>query len=426
MKFLLFIHLFGLILLQLQADVKSTNGIIKFDVNLDNSEEATLNQTGLGIGLTPSTNLHVIGNAIVTQSLTLGTTNTSNSNLHISGTVGISFETLSSNISISENDTSSLIFLDNSSANLSVSLPFAGNVSGRQVTLKTNSDSFHTIISGGNVNIDHRPFIKLSNFGSCTLTSDGNDWFIINSNSLTEAWTPVLASTFLWIDASKASSISTSNGNIDIWNDLSDQSYQFLPTTSLKRPAWASELLNNRPVASFDGANDFLEISSGPQPGSDNQMMLYIAKLNDNHDGRVLTLKDGSGTRNGLLPNHSSDVRYVHAGTFIPVDRSPSVTGSPIMLAGYRDGNTVGVSLNGEAATTAANGADAATITDWVLGSFNGSGSLLKGYIAEVVVVNNYNSDDFSKIQGYLAWKWGLNGDLDAAHPYKNAPPFEE
>ena len=426
MRFLLVFLPIGLFLIQLQADIKSTNGTIKFDVNLDNSEEATLNQTGLGIGITPSANLHINGNANITQSLTLGTTITSNSNLYISGTVGVSFETSSSNISIAENGTSSLIFLDNSNANLSVSLPFAGNLSGRQYTLKTNSNSFHAIISGGNVNIDQKPFIKLSNFGSCTLMSDGTEWFVIDANSLTEAWTPALTSSFLWIDASESSSITTSNGNIDSWSDLSDQSYQFLPTTSLRRPAWASEFLNNRPVASFDGVNDFLEITSGPQPGSDNQMMLYVTKLNDAHDGRVLTLKDASGTRNGLLPNYSSQASYVHAGTFATVDRSPSVTGSPIMLSGYRDGSTVGVSLNGESATTAANGDDAATITDWMLGSFNGIGSFLKGYIAEVVVVNNYNSDDFSRIQGYLAWKWGLNGDLDAGHPYKYAPPFNE
>ena len=29
---------------------------------------------------------------------------------------------------------------------------------------------------------------------------------------------------------------------------------------------------------------------------------------------------------------------------------------------------------------------------------------------------------DRQKVEGYLAWKWGLQASLDASHPYKDAP----
>ena len=39
--------------------IKHTTGTIDFDVNRDGVKEATLNSTGLGIGVTPSTNLDI-------------------------------------------------------------------------------------------------------------------------------------------------------------------------------------------------------------------------------------------------------------------------------------------------------------------------------------------------------------------------------
>jgi hypothetical protein len=47
-----------------------------------------------------------------------------------------------------------------------------------------------------------------------------------------------------------------------------------------------------------------------------------------------------------------------------------------------------------------------------------------EGYIAEVVLLSEFaGTSDWQKVEGYLAWKWGLQSDLDAAHPYKSAAP---
>ena len=46
------------------------------------------------------------------------------------------------------------------------------------------------------------------------------------------------------------------------------------------------------------------------------------------------------------------------------------------------------------------------------------------GQIAEYVGYS-YPLGSFQQqqIEGYLAWKWGLQGSLPASHPFKNAPP---
>ena len=46
------------------------------------------------------------------------------------------------------------------------------------------------------------------------------------------------------------------------------------------------------------------------------------------------------------------------------------------------------------------------------------------GPIGEVVALTGVLSDENrQKLEGYLAWKWGLEASLPAEHPYKNAPP---
>ena len=45
-------------------------------------------------------------------------------------------------------------------------------------------------------------------------------------------------------------------------------------------------------------------------------------------------------------------------------------------------------------------------------------------YYAEIVCLESgYTQSDLEIVEGYLAWKWGLEGDLPAAHPYKDAAP---
>ena len=54
---------------------------------------------------------------------------------------------------------------------------------------------------------------------------------------------------------------------------------------------------------------------------------------------------------------------------------------------------------------------------------FNG-GNLLQGSIAEVAFFNHpLETTDRQRVEGYLAWKWGLQANLPVGHPYKNAPP---
>lgn len=76
-------------------------------------------------------------------------------------------------------------------------------------------------------------------------------------------------------------------------------------------------------------------------------------------------------------------------------------------------------------------------ITGSVLVSGTSSGSILTislstlrilanitGYLCEAMYFQRAVSNiERQQVEGYLAWKWGLQGNLPASHPFKNAPP---
>jgi hypothetical protein len=52
------------------------------------------------------------------------------------------------------------------------------------------------------------------------------------------------------------------------------------------------------------------------------------------------------------------------------------------------------------------------------------NGQMFSGTIHELLILtDNASTSDREKVEGYLAHKWGLEGDLPIGHPYRNAAP---
>ena len=165
------------------ADVKSTSNSINFDLNFDGNAEMLLSGNGLFIGAPvrePSANLQVMGNAIVTQQLSIGGSSGS-SNLNIFGTMSMSTEFVSSNTTLSNN---SLVFINSSSSNISITLPYAANVTGRVYTLKKTSTANDVWIYGDNCSIDDLGSLEWGSgntLPSLEIISNGQLWMVTRS-----------------------------------------------------------------------------------------------------------------------------------------------------------------------------------------------------------------------------------------------------
>jgi len=132
--------------------------------------------------------LHVMGNMVIENgNLGIGITNPK-STLDLSGSMGFSVENITGDITASNN---TMIFADTSSDNITVTLPYAGNVMGRIYTVKKTSALNSLWVVGGGNYIDNFVVLELSASSttdrpSVTLESSGTQWYIMGGSGNTE------------------------------------------------------------------------------------------------------------------------------------------------------------------------------------------------------------------------------------------------
>lgn len=205
----------GLCVICLHADVKSTADQIKFDVNFDGKSEMVLDTRGLGIGVSSgvSANLHVSGNAKVShKTLVGGGENTSQSNLHINGTMSLVPQSVSTG---SQTIHSTLVLADTSSGNVLLNLPPLSESVGMSITIKRTNQNNEVFLSTSGSNVDGTTSIVLNadSYQSMTLFNNGSSWWVLNDSENSSLQEIASSNIFLWWDLNQTS------GNV-----LSDQS----------------------------------------------------------------------------------------------------------------------------------------------------------------------------------------------------------
>ena len=247
----------------------------------------------------------------------------------------------------------------------------------------------------------------------------------------TRPFTPSDIATFAWYDASDESTISDTAGAVSQLDDKSSSGYHMVPKEPGNEPSTGTRTLNGLNVLDFDGVTDMLYVT--PQPSNQPPSAILIG---------VFDVDTDQANRDGLFNNQ--DRAGLHADNFY---------GGPGKINGVSDDNitygsylfgpniTCGV-VNWDASASlplsycraynngTQDGSDIACIREWTDGgnlslmTENNLAQTTKGAVAEVIWVSNDTSEATrQKLEGYLAWKWGLVANLPISHPYKLARP---
>lgn len=417
---LFFILLQISITLNLSAEgIKGINNQIRFDVEDNASIEMILNTDGLGIGVIPTANLHVSGNAIVSNSLKVGTISGS-SNLEVGGTVGFGFEAITSDATLGD---SSLVLVDSASDNIKVTLPYAGNVTGRIYTIKRTSSENRVWLYSDNL-IDSFSSVGLdsssSSLGSIEIISDGSTWYSLSRHSIAELWTPASVTTSIWLDADDSTTVTANVSNsVEAWSDKSGNSNDFVQSNSTYKPTLTTA--NGRSAIYFSvSGNTSMTSTSSLQDvvSSDNLFSIYLA-LPSSSDAR------GLFHARGTARVQIRDSNQWMIGTYSGGD--PGIATSANILGGMqRDINgDVSYSVDGTFSANVYN--DAVSLQDGTTLKIGESDGLRHtGHVGELVAFPSHLSTEVRlKLEGYLAHKWGFLDNLPSDHLYKVIPPYE-
>lgn len=246
-----------------------------------------------------------------------------------------------------------------------------------------------------------------------------------------DLWTPAEISTIIWVDASDSANITVdSSGNVSDWSFKNGSGNSYFQNTVSSRPNYDSA--NNK--VSFDGTNDHL--FSGTRFGLPVDPAFTAFFVNNVKRTIVTTDKmwqlGGVGTEDGKLSitggnpgwswrfnngfelYNTVDLNTDHLYTWTrPADSAYSA--GQMYQDGLEEDRTDG--------TTNANRV-VSNDDETMLGSGNnGVFEPIDMDLYEFVLVDNQDTTNRQLIEGYLAWKWGLENLLPAQHPYKSGAP---
>lgn len=228
-------------------------------------------------------------------------------------------------------------------------------------------------------------------------------------------WTPSQISTALWLDAADASTIVLNGSTVSQWNDKSGNDFHLSQATAADQPAYEATGFNGLPTVNWAAINHALRTSMS-LPATD--LNLFCA-ADSNSLTQSTYILDIETARRVFTTSGQ-----IFSGSWNPA--TSSITGAGQRIYGFTTGPTNQIIYeNGTAKSTLAP-IPAGVVSGIVaLGNRFGANSFgMNGKMSEFVFVSGtLSTTDRQKLEGYLAWKWGLVNSLPAGHPYKDAPP---
>ena len=254
---------------------------------------------------------------------------------------------------------------------------------------------------------------------------------VVKPRVATEPWTPSEIVTACWFDAADVETITEVSGSVSQWDDKSGNLNHVSEGTAVYQPTYSSTGWDGSlPTIDFtitgsDG-NQLASLTSNGFTGTEHVIFAMTEPLSRNNQTRhtVLKLSSSAGAKDlynkasaGVKGMGTRDATLTYVG---------EVPGRPIrkqMLTYdyssggefYRDGDSVFSGAWNPKTILIDGGFKISSATS----------SRYDGKMSEIIIMNRSDCDNATrqKVEGYLAWKWGLVSNLPIDHPYKDAPP---
>ncbi len=248
----------------------------------------------------------------------------------------------------------------------------------------------------------------------------------------------------LWLDASSFTGL-TNGQAISTWVDKSANA---LTGTAVNSPTYQTNVLNKLPVIRFNGTNQYISFGNVLNLGTNGLSIFVITKFDTTNECGIVgkTAYTGANGRwalwygkNGVGAGVTGVQNIIEDSAVSPnfplVSTNPSNAGTQFNMYTFQSSRLVSnMLLNGslqQTATGTGTPGNLSTSYNMFVGAYPDSGGTtpratmyLNGDIAEIIVYFASLSDvQRMSVDGYLAWKWGLQSSLPQTHPWKLFPP---
>jgi hypothetical protein len=354
------------------------------------------------------------------------------------------------------------LFVNTLTTNKIIYLPAASTVgAGRLFYIKdicgnaAASSIYISTIGMDRIENRHQPStlyaLMSTNYGSILMAPDGAlNWYFLqhyHRNAIsslgatavaaTGAFAPTSIATLVqWLDATDNTTVLTgvggtivaNGGSAGYWGDKSG--YNNYVTTNSVAPVYSTSLISSRAGLNFQNSAGMIS----PAFAKAASITFFLV-------GMVKSTIGGWGTFWGHFTSgrHDADIQLRntsgqavinwHTNNNNGTTQLPYTLDSPVLYSCTMSGGTVMFMQQ-----TNTTGTTSLTVTEGTLTWASGSAPVWIGRSDSSEVINSYISEiayfqsvlstgDRQKMEGYLAWKYGLNTYLPAGHPHLSAPP---
>ena len=230
-----------------------------------------------------------------------------------------------------------------------------------------------------------------------------------------DPWTPAEISTDLWLRADAG--VTESGGSVSLWADQSGAGRDFSQSSASQQPDLGATSFNSaHPGVSFTGSSHYLKSTISGSPTA-NRTYFFAIDVVSYGNWRMLF---DAGTNEVWNAYSTTGWRWGASGS-----SGQKPTGAGIISLGLEDDGEMflnGTAIYSPTFTQAALSLDGSPAGLGAKGS--GSSKVSDVVLAEVFFTSAPASVATRQLcEGYLAWKYGLEGDLPADHPWKAAAP---
>jgi hypothetical protein len=235
----------------------------------------------------------------------------------------------------------------------------------------------------------------------------------------------------LWLDAADKSTLTGTT--VTSWTDKSGQG-----NTATASVGPTQSIYNRYPVLSFNGSSQFM-ISANTVPMTTHTLIAVHrpVTITANFQGNTSLFRYQATGPNyivfpymaGLTPRgyitsaDGAGAGSIDFGNSTLVENSVT-TAFNLIIAVIDSGSQV-IYKNGTEQSSETEPLTGATSDSLTIGRYTpGLSQYYEGDLGEIIVYpSSLSSRNRQQVEGYLAWKWGLQGTLPSNHPYKLFPP---
>ena len=228
----------------------------------------------------------------------------------------------------------------------------------------------------------------------------------------------------LWLDAADSTSVTRSGTSISQWSDKSGTGNHATQATSARQPVYGTNA-----VTFTTASQQFLSLPNGGIWSGNSPLSIYVVVApTSTYSVNVFLFQGNIGTASSAIGMYSTGTQYA--------DYWQSATPSTQILWGTAAVNTVSLISyvytqntnligywNGAGAVSRTANAYTVNTTNATIGAEVERSFYSSVRMYEVIIYNTTSTTtQRQQIEGYLAWKWGVQSTIPTTHPFKRYP----